>query len=91
MLEPSDLNTAVNRLLVGFGLVMSSTAYLLAVAFIGAGSGRAIACYLAIAALGFCSMGYIAQLSAAHRRVAIWLVGMSWILGILAGLALLAR
>lgn len=90
MLEASDLRNAVNQLLVGFGLVMSSTAYLLAVAFIGARSGHQLACCGAIASLGFCSVGYISQLFAVPRGLALASVAMSWILGTSAGLALLA-
>lgn len=89
MLEPSDLLAGINRLLVGFGLVVSSTAYLLVVAFVGAGSGHHLACYGAIAALGCCSLGYVSQLIASHRGLAMPLVAASWGIGAFAGVALL--
>ena len=88
MLEPSDLQAAVNRLLIGLGQIVTAAVTLAIVARLG----HHWASLLAVASLGTTTVSYALQVNARGAlqiTAAIVAVRISWLAGITAALAFL--
>lgn len=87
MLEPSDLRDAVNRLLIGFGQIITAAVLLAVVALLSSQAGNLHARDAAVLALGLTTASYALQLTrltpvlAALALTAVW---ASWAAGLVA-------
>lgn len=92
MLEPLDCITAVNRLLVGLGQILTAAVLLGVVALVAGLQHNEFASTAAVLALGFTTIGYALQLAIQTPRwrfVVLLAVGISWACGIIAVVALI--
>lgn len=92
MLEPSDLITAVNRLLVGLGQILTAAVLLAVVALLAAQAGNVLARNAAVLALGFTTVGYalqLARMTPIRHGLMVGSIWASWVGGALAVMFLL--
>lgn len=86
MLEPSDLNAAVNRMLIGLGQIITAAVLLAVVALVASQAGNLAARNCSVLALGLTTIGYALQLKRQTLIVSVFVgaaVGASWGAGLL--------